>query len=89
MPNDLSRSPLPLDETFTLVAVIEMGLASWLVAGRIPGVNRNPLWKQDPNPDVLLVRLHQWRDEAAHAGHPIARIAVAYEAGRDGFWLAR
>jgi transposase len=80
---------LPLDETFTLVAVIEMGLASWLVAGRIPGVNRNPLRKQDPNPDVLLVRLHQWRDEAVHAGHPITRIAVAYEAGRDGFWLAR
>ena len=89
MPNDLSRSPLPLDETSTLVAVIEMGLASWLVAGRIPGVNRNPLRKQDPNPDVLLVRLHQWRDKAVHAGHPIARIAVAYEAGRDGFWLAR
>jgi transposase len=88
-PNDLSRSPVALTEDNTLIAVIEMSLASWLVAGRIPGVNRSPLRKQDPDPEKLLARLQQWRDEARQAGHPIARIAVAFEAGRDGFWLAR
>jgi transposase len=31
--------------------------------------------------------LHHWRIEAARAGHQITRIVVAYEAGRDGFWL--
>jgi len=31
----------------------------------------------------------RWRDEATKAGRTIDRIAVAYEAGRDGFWLAR
>jgi transposase len=66
-----------------------MGLASWLIAGRIPDINRNPLRKQDPDPEALLARLHRWRDEAVQAGHPITRIAVAFEAGRDGFWLAR
>ena len=88
-PNDLSRSRGALEEDSTLIAVIEMSLGSWLVAGRIPGVDRNPLRKQDPDPDTLLIRLHQWRDEAVRAGHPITRIAVAFEAGRDGFWLAR
>ncbi len=88
-PNDLSRSRVALEEDSTLIAVIEMSLGSWLVAGRIPGVDRNPLRKQDPDPDTLLIRLHQWRDEAVRAGHPITRIAVAFEAGRDGFWLAR
>src|SRR5438128_7338430 len=88
-PNDLSRSRVALEEDSTLIAVIEMSLGSWLVAGRIPGVDRNPLRKQDPDPDTLLIRLHQWRDEAVRAGHPIIRIAVAFEAGRDGFWLAR
>ena len=88
-PNDLSRSPVALNEDSTLIAVIEMGLASWLIAGRIPGINRNPLRKQDPDPEALLARLHRWRDEAEQAGHPITRIAVAFEAGRDGFWLAR
>ena len=33
--------------------------------------------------------LQRWRDEAGPAGHPIKRIAVAYEAAGDGFWLAR
>jgi transposase len=33
--------------------------------------------------------LRRWQDEAAKMGHPITRIAVAFEAGRDGFWLAR
>jgi transposase len=88
-PNDLSRSAVALDENTTLIAVIEMGLASWLVAGRVPGVNRNPLRKLDPDPEALLARLHHWRDEAIRAGRTITRIAVAYEAGRDGFWLAR
>jgi transposase len=87
--NDLSRSPAGLDEDGTLVAVIEMGLTSWLVAGRIPGIERHPLRKQEPDPNALLVRLHRWRDEAVAAGRKITRIVVAFEAGRDGFWLAR
>ena len=37
----------------------------------------------------LLRLLHRWRDEATKAGRMINRITVAYEAGRDGFWLAR
>jgi transposase len=88
-PNDLSRSPVALDENTTLIAVIEMGLASWLIAGRIPGVDRSPLRKQVPDPETLLVLLHRWRDEAVQAGRTITRIAAAFEAGRDGFWLAR
>src|SRR5260221_1073498 len=88
-PNDLSRSAVALNENTTLIAVIEMGLASWLTAGRVPGVNRSPLRKLDPDPKMLLARLHRWQDEAIQAGRTITRIAVAYEAGRDGFWLAR
>ena len=67
-PNDLSRSPTAFNEESTLLAVIEMGLASWLIAGRIPGVDRSPLRKQEPDPDALLARLHRWRDEAVQAG---------------------
>ena len=33
--------------------------------------------------------LQRWRDEATKAGRWVKRIAVAFEAGRDGFWLAR
>jgi transposase len=31
--NDLSRSPSPLDPDGTLIAVVELSLSSWLVAG--------------------------------------------------------
>jgi transposase len=73
----------------TVIATIEMSLASWLVAGMIPGVNREPLKKIAPDPEVLLRLLYRWRDEAIKAGKEITRIAVAYETGRDSFWLAR
>src|SRR5262249_60366906 len=52
-----------------------MSLASWLVAGMIPGVNREPLKKIVPNPEVLLQLLHRWRDEAIKAGKEITRIS--------------
>src|SRR6476646_2157181 len=36
--NDLSRSLGVLEPDVTLIAVIEMSLSSWLVAGIVPGV---------------------------------------------------
>lgn len=86
---DLSRCPVTLDEDSTLIAVIEMSQSSWLVAGLVPGVERRPLKKLAVDEDALLSLLYRWRDEAEKAGCPIGRICVAYEAGRDGFWLAR
>jgi len=73
----------------TLVAVIEMSLSSWLVAGMIPGVSREPLKKIASDAEDLLQLLYRWRDEAITAGKEITRIAVGYETGRDSFWLAR
>ena len=59
------------------------------VGGLVPGVNRQPLKKQKPDPDSLLALLARWRDEAIKAGRTINRVVVAFEAGYDGFWLAR
>lgn len=87
--NDLSRSLAPFDQGRTLVAVIELSLSSWLVAGVVPGLERQPLKKLEPDEAGLLRLLQRWRDEATKAGCTIERITVAYEAGRDGFWLAR
>jgi transposase len=33
--------------------------------------------------------MNRWRHEALQTGHAIERVVVAYEAGHDGFWLAR
>jgi transposase len=88
-PIDLSRSLTVLDPDSTLVAVIEMSQSSWLVAGIVPGIERQPLKKLEPDAEALLALLHRWRDEGVRAGKTIKRLSVAYEAGRDGFWLAR
>lgn len=87
--NDLSRSVVAFEQSTTLVAVIEMGANSWLVAATVPGIERQPLKKLEPDAPTLMQLLERWRSEAIKAGRTIARIVVAFEAGRDGFWLAR
>ena len=87
--NDLSRSLTSLEQDNAIIAVIEMSQSSWLVAGIVPGIERHPLKKLEPNEGELLRLLMRWRAEATKMGCTITRIAVAYEAGRDGFWLAR
>jgi transposase len=86
---DAKRSLTAFDQNGTLVVVIELSQSSWLVAGIVPGVERHPVKKLEPDQEALLRLLRRWQDEAAKAGRTITRIAVAYEAGRDGFWLAR
>src|SRR6202166_3577983 len=87
--NDLSRSLTSLEQDKTIIAVIEMSQSSWLVAGIVSGIERHPLKKLEPSEEELVRLLMRWRTEATKNGHTITRIAVAFEAGRDGFWLAR
>ena len=86
---DASRSLTALEQDSTIIAVIEMSQAKWLVAGVVPGVERQPLKRLTADEAALLKLLHRWWNEAGQAGRQIKRIVVAYEAGRDGFWLAR
>jgi transposase len=87
--SDLTRCFAPYDQATTLIAVIELSLSSWLIAGMIPGFERQPLKKMAPDEAGLLQLLERWREEAVKAGSTINRMSVAFEAGRDGFWLAR
>ena len=87
--NDLSRSLIAFDQATTLVAVVELSRGSWLAAGLVPHLTRQPLKKLRSDSDALLGLLLRWRDQAIKAGGRIKRIVLAFEAGRDGFWLAR
>jgi len=87
--DDLSRSLTAFDQNTSLAVVVEMSEASWLVAGLVPGIDRQPLKRFEPDPDALLRLLERWQAEAMKAGRTIGRVTLAYEAGRDGFWLAR
>src|SRR5918993_100677 len=87
--NDQSRSHTALKQDCTLIAVLEMSQSAWLVAGLVPGIERHPLKKIEPGEAALLRLLRRWQEEATKTGYPITRITLAFEAGRDGFWLAR
>src|SRR5260221_353933 len=79
-PNDLNRSLVALDQNSTVIAVIEMSQSSWLVAGVLPGIERQPRKKLEPNAEGLLGLLHRWRDEAVRAGN------VTAHRGRSTLW---
>ncbi|MGA7265458.1 MAG: hypothetical protein WA709_03835 [Stellaceae bacterium] len=53
-PNDLSRSLVALDQNSTVIAVVELSHSSWLVGGVLPGIERQPRKKPEPNPEPLL-----------------------------------
>ena len=74
--NDLSRSVTAFDPISTLVVVVEMSKASWLVSGVVPGIERQPLKKLEPDATALLRLIERWRNEAMRAGRPISRIAL-------------
>jgi transposase len=87
--NDLSRSLVAFDQVSTMVSVVELSFRTWLVAGLVPGLSRQPLKKLGADAQALLTLLGRWQSQATKAGSTIKRIVVAFEAGRDGFWLAR
>ena len=63
-PIDLNQSRIVLKQDSTLIAVIEMSLSSWLVAGIVPGVERQPSKKLEVDENALLKLLNRWREEA-------------------------
>ena len=87
--DDLSHSLTALDQDKTLLVVAEMSKSSWLVAGTTSGIQRRPLKKIDADPAALHTLIFRWRGEAEKRGRRIERVALAFEAGRDGSWLAR
>ena len=60
--NGLSKCLTAFDQDSTLVAVVEMSQSSWLVAGIVPGIERQPLKKIEADlGEVLGLRDDQFR----------------------------
>src|SRR3954468_22491102 len=87
-----ARMPAPspaLDHESTIVAAVELSARSWLVGAQVAGVPRQCRQKLAASAEGLLAPLDHLRRRAERAGKRVSRVVVAYEAGRDGFWLAR
>ncbi len=69
---------------------IELSVASWLVAARLPNTEKLRLHRLEGGDTAALLRvIAEVRSRAsAKLGGP-ADVACCFEAGRDGFWLHR
>ncbi len=78
------------DHDSTLVLALELSGKGWEVGAVLPGVARRPR-RSLPARDMaaLLQQIERWKAEVLRAGRTVCRTVLAYEAGRDGFWIAR
>lgn len=87
---DPRKPTAAFDHTTTLVMVLELSGKSWELGASVPGVSRRPLRRVSVGDLAgILKPIEQWKAEAEKAGHRVSRVVLGYEAGRDGFWIAR
>jgi transposase len=74
----------------TLVLALELSGKGWEVGAVLPGVARRARRRLAPRDMAGLLRqIEAWKAEALRAGRTVRRTVLSYEAGRDGFWIAR
>jgi transposase len=79
---------MPADNTVYLS--IELSVSSWLVAARLPGVEKSRLHRLEGGDATALLRtIADLRLKASAKLGRSADVACCFEAGRDGFWLHR
>ena len=87
---DPRKSTTAFDQASTLVVVLELSGKSWRVGASVPGVSRRPLRTIAARDiDAVLKMIERWNEEARKAGCEVRRVVAGYEAGLDGFWIAR
>ncbi len=78
------------DHNTTITAVLELSGASWLFGAIAPGLKTRAK-RSFAARDIegVMKALEQVKAQAHKAGFAVARTVLAYEAGRDGFWIGR
>ncbi len=87
---DAHRPAAAFDHDSTLVLALETSGKAWDLGAVVPGVNRRPKKRFEPRAvAAIMAQIDKLKDDALRAGRAVARVVLTYEAGRDGFWLAR
>jgi transposase len=87
---DPHKSATAFEHDSTLVVALELSGKAWEIGAVVPGVERRPKRSVAARDMAgVLAAIERWRAEAARAGRGVRRVVVTYEAGRDGFWIAR
>src|SRR6202048_4072853 len=74
----------------TILLAIELSASTWLVAARVPGLEKPHLHRIDGGDTAALLSLiSSLRARAARGLDATIGVVCCFEAGRDGFWLHR
>src|SRR5271165_4818561 len=73
----------------TIIGALELSEKKWVLAVQLPGVKRHSRHVVEARGDELVSFVDRLKARCTVAGHKIKRVILTYEAGRDGFWLAR
>ena len=86
----MTRSVAVATVEHTLHAALELSKNNWLLAIQFPGRDNPSLHAiKGGDAEGLMAKLDEARDRVAKVTGQTPRMTLCYEAGYDGFWLAR
>ena len=86
----MTQFPAATSSEQTLHAALELSKNSWLLAIQFPDRDKSSLYPiKGGDTEGLMDRLDAARDRLAKVSGQMPKVTLCYEAGYDGFWLAR
>jgi transposase len=86
----MTRFPVSTSNEQSIHAALELSKNSWLLAIQAPGRDNPSLYPiKGGDAEGLMAKLDAARDRVAKLTGQTPKVTLCYEAGYDGFWLAR
>ena len=86
----MAQFPVSSSNEQSIHAALELSKNSWLLAIQAPGRDNPSLHPiKGGNTEGLMAKLDAARDRVAQLTGQTPKVTLCYEAGYDGFWLAR
>ncbi len=86
----MAQFPVSTSNEQSIHAALELSKNSWLLAIQVPGRDNPSLYPiRGGNAAGLMAKLDAARDRVAKVTGQAPKVTLCYEAGYDGFWLAR
>ncbi len=86
----MTQIPVSTSNEQSIHAALELSKNSWLLAIQVPGRDNPSLYPiKGGNAEGLMAKLDAARDRLTKISGQVPKLILCYEAGYDGFWLAR
>jgi transposase len=86
----MTEYPVSTSDAQSIYAALELSKNSWLLAIQVPGRDNPSLHPiKGGDTEGLMAKLDAARDRVAQLTGQMPKVILCYEAGYDGFWLAR